>query len=108
MKINERPIADHFLLIVGGIEWWLTGKLLFFFFFLNFLLVFCLFKTFLMLCYLKSVSVVSLFRNNLEVALPVPDGRLRVNPDPGRLRQYYPHFNSMTVVCAQVCLCKIA
>ncbi|VDK87397.1 unnamed protein product, partial [Litomosoides sigmodontis] len=39
--------------------------------------------------------------NDLEVAIPVPDGRLRINPDPGRLRQYYPHFNSMTVVCAQ-------
>uniref|UniRef100_A0A0R3RT72 SET domain-containing protein n=1 Tax=Elaeophora elaphi TaxID=1147741 RepID=A0A0R3RT72_9BILA len=39
--------------------------------------------------------------DNLEVAIPVPDGRLRINPDPGRLRQYYPHFNSMTIVCAQ-------
>uniref|UniRef100_A0A915PVR0 Helitron helicase-like domain-containing protein n=1 Tax=Setaria digitata TaxID=48799 RepID=A0A915PVR0_9BILA len=39
--------------------------------------------------------------SDLDVALPIPDGRLRVNPDPGRLRQYYPHFNSMTVVCAQ-------
>ncbi|VBB34128.1 unnamed protein product [Acanthocheilonema viteae] len=39
--------------------------------------------------------------NDLEVALPVPDGRLRINPDPGRLRQYYPHFNSMTIICAQ-------
>ncbi|KAM3717706.1 6,7-dimethyl-8-ribityllumazine synthase [Dirofilaria immitis] len=39
--------------------------------------------------------------SELEVAVPVPDGRLRINPDPGRLRQYYPHFNSMTIVCAE-------
>ncbi|VDN08345.1 unnamed protein product [Thelazia callipaeda] len=39
--------------------------------------------------------------DNLKVALPIPDGRLRVNPDPGQLRQYYPHFNSMTLICGQ-------
>uniref|UniRef100_A0A1I7VSX2 Phospholipid scramblase n=1 Tax=Loa loa TaxID=7209 RepID=A0A1I7VSX2_LOALO len=39
--------------------------------------------------------------DDLEVAIPIPDGRLRINPDPGRLRQYYPHFNSMSIVCAQ-------
>ncbi|VDO28132.1 unnamed protein product [Brugia timori] len=39
--------------------------------------------------------------DDFEVAIPIPDGRLRINPDPGRLRQYYPHFNSMSIVCAQ-------
>ncbi|VDM98887.1 unnamed protein product, partial [Onchocerca ochengi] len=39
--------------------------------------------------------------NDLKVAIPTPDGQLRINPDPGRLKQYYPHFNSMTIVCAQ-------
>uniref|UniRef100_A0A0M3HUW9 Apple domain-containing protein n=1 Tax=Ascaris lumbricoides TaxID=6252 RepID=A0A0M3HUW9_ASCLU len=38
---------------------------------------------------------------DFAVAFPEPDGRLRVNPDPGRLEKYHPHFNSMTVQCAE-------
>ncbi|MFH4982200.1 hypothetical protein AB6A40_008909 [Gnathostoma spinigerum] len=33
--------------------------------------------------------------------LPKPNGELRINPDPGRLRQFYPHLNAMTIICSQ-------
>lgn len=49
-------------------------------------------------------SEITFFFSDFAVAFPEPDGRLRVNPDPGRLEKYHPHFNSMTVQCAEVCI----